>query len=149
MSQITGALCGIALVLAAVFLPMAFFSGSTGVIYRQFSITIVSAMLLSLFVALMFTPSLCATMLQPYSEHHAPDQNRFFGGFNRLFRRSNEKYEIGFLSDLRRMNVAITRARKKLVVVGDSATIGAHPFYQSFLEYCEAQGLYRTAWEWQ
>lgn len=62
--------------------------------------------------------------------------------------RSNEKHEIGFLSDLRRMNVAITRARKKLVVLGDSATIGSSPFYQSFLEYCEAKGMYRTAWEW-
>jgi ATP-dependent RNA/DNA helicase IGHMBP2 len=62
--------------------------------------------------------------------------------------RSNEKQEIGFLSDLRRMNVAITRARKKLVVIGDSSTIGSSPFYKSFLEYCEAKGMYRTAWEW-
>lgn len=61
--------------------------------------------------------------------------------------RSNTKQEIGFLSDLRRMNVAITRAKKKLVVIGDSATIGANPFYQSFLEYCETHGLYRSAWE--
>jgi superfamily I DNA and/or RNA helicase len=61
--------------------------------------------------------------------------------------RSNEKQEIGFLSDLRRMNVAITRARKKLVVIGDSSTIGSSPFYSSFLEYCEKKGLYRTAWE--
>ena len=61
--------------------------------------------------------------------------------------RSNSKQEIGFLSDLRRMNVAITRAKKKLVVIGDSATIGANPFYQSFLEYCETHGLYRSAWE--
>jgi ATP-dependent RNA/DNA helicase IGHMBP2 len=62
--------------------------------------------------------------------------------------RSNEAQEIGFLSDLRRMNVAITRAKKKLVVIGDSATIGSHPFYKSFLEYCETHGAYRTAWEW-
>ncbi len=62
--------------------------------------------------------------------------------------RSNENNEIGFLSDLRRMNVAITRAKKKLVVIGDSATIGSNPFYQSFLEYCEEHGMYRTAWEW-
>lgn len=62
--------------------------------------------------------------------------------------RSNEKQEIGFLNDLRRMNVAITRARKKLVVIGDSSTIGSSPFYKSFLEYCEAKGMYRTAWEW-
>lgn len=62
--------------------------------------------------------------------------------------RSNEKREIGFLNDLRRMNVAITRAKKKLVVIGDSATVGSAPFYQAFLEYCEKHGMYRTAWEW-
>jgi ATP-dependent RNA/DNA helicase IGHMBP2 len=62
--------------------------------------------------------------------------------------RSNENQEIGFLSDLRRMNVAITRAKKKLVVIGDSSTIGNHPFYKSFLEHCEQKGIYRTAWEW-
>jgi ATP-dependent RNA/DNA helicase IGHMBP2 len=62
--------------------------------------------------------------------------------------RSNEKQEIGFLNDLRRMNVAITRAKKKLVVIGDSSTIGASKFYNSFLEYCEKHGAYRTAWEW-
>ena len=63
--------------------------------------------------------------------------------------RSNDRQEIGFLNDLRRMNVAITRARKKLVVIGDSATIGATPFYKRFLEYCEKHGLYRSAWEFQ
>jgi predicted DNA helicase len=62
--------------------------------------------------------------------------------------RSNERQEIGFLSDLRRMNVAITRARKKLVVIGDSATISSSPFYKAFLEYCEQHGMYRSAWEW-
>ncbi len=62
--------------------------------------------------------------------------------------RSNERQEIGFLNDLRRMNVAITRAKKKLVVIGDSSTIGASKFYNSFLEYCEKHGTYRTAWEW-
>jgi len=62
--------------------------------------------------------------------------------------RSNEKQEIGFLSDERRMNVALTRARKKLVVIGDSSTIGLNPFYKAFLEYCEKHGVYRTAWEW-
>ncbi len=68
MDQITGALVGIALVLSAVFLPMAFFSGSTGVIYRQFSITIVSAMVLSVLVALILTPALCATLLKAPAE---------------------------------------------------------------------------------
>ncbi|MBK9285831.1 MAG: AAA family ATPase [Sphingobacteriaceae bacterium] len=62
--------------------------------------------------------------------------------------RSNDKKEIGFLSDLRRMNVAITRAKKKLVIIGDSATVGVHPFYAAFLEYCEKNGAYRSAWEW-
>src|SRR6201999_579579 len=65
MQEITGALIGIALVLSAVFLPMAFFGGSTGVIYRQFSVTIVSAMVLSIMVALILTPALCATLLKP------------------------------------------------------------------------------------
>ena len=68
MSEITGALVGIALVLSAVFLPMAFFGGSTGVIYRQFSVTIVSAMVLSVLVALILTPALCATLLKPVEE---------------------------------------------------------------------------------
>ena len=65
MDEISGALVGIALVLSAVFLPMAFFGGSTGVIYRQFSVTIISAMALSVLVALILTPALCATLLKP------------------------------------------------------------------------------------
>lgn len=63
--------------------------------------------------------------------------------------RSNADMEIGFLSDIRRMNVAITRARRKLVVIGDSATIGQHPFYKVFIDYCETNGFYRSAWEFQ
>ena len=70
MSEITGALIGIGLVLTAVFLPMAFFGGSTGVIYRQFSVTIVSAMVLSIMVALILTPALCATLLKPVEAGH-------------------------------------------------------------------------------
>ena len=62
--------------------------------------------------------------------------------------RSNERAEIGFLSDFRRMNVALTRARKKLIVVGDSGTLGSHRFYQTFIEYCEANDAYHSAWEW-
>ncbi len=89
MEQITGALVGIAMVLAAVFIPMAFFGGSTGVIYRQFSITIVSSMALSVLVAIVFTPALCATILRPPS--HAPKKG-FFGWFNRSFDRASEKY---------------------------------------------------------
>jgi superfamily I DNA and/or RNA helicase len=61
--------------------------------------------------------------------------------------RSNNKHEIGFLQDYRRMNVAMTRARKVLVVIGDSETIGHNKFYQEFLDYCSEHGAYRTAWE--
>ncbi len=92
MSQITGALVGIALVLSAVFLPMAFLGGSTGVIYRQFSITIVSAMALSVLVALVLTPALCATLLKPIDAEHHEAKGGFFGWFNRKFDSSNEKY---------------------------------------------------------
>ncbi|HWM67538.1 MAG TPA: efflux RND transporter permease subunit [Steroidobacteraceae bacterium] len=95
MQQITGALVGIALVLSAVFLPMAFFGGSTGVIYRQFSITLVSAMALSVLVALIFTPALCATLLKPKPKGHQQAQRGFFGWFNRVFDRSNHAYRKG------------------------------------------------------
>jgi multidrug efflux pump len=93
MDEITGALVGIGLVLTAVFLPMAFFGGSTGVIYRQFSVTIVSAMVLSVLVALVLTPALCATLLKPVEKGHAPSQRGFFGWFNRNFAASSEKYD--------------------------------------------------------
>jgi multidrug efflux pump len=93
MTQITGALVGIWLVLSAVFLPMAFFSGSTGVIYRQFSITIVSAMTLSVMVALFFTPSLCATLLRPRVAEAHERERGFFGWFNRAYDRMNRGYE--------------------------------------------------------
>jgi multidrug efflux pump len=93
MSQITGALVGIALVLSAVFIPMAFFSGSAGVIYRQFSITIVSAMVLSVLVALVLTPALCATLLKPVAKGEHIAHRGFFGWFNRMFDRSNKAYQ--------------------------------------------------------
>jgi multidrug efflux pump len=92
MKQITGALIGIALVLSAVFVPMAFFGGSTGVIYRQFSITIVSAMVLSVIVALTLTPALCATLLKPVSHDHY-EKGGFFGWFNRHFNRATDGYQ--------------------------------------------------------
>ncbi|WP_435927377.1 multidrug efflux RND transporter permease AcrD [Dryocola sp. BD613] len=93
MGQIQGALVGIALVLSAVFVPMAFFGGTTGAIYRQFSITIVSAMVLSVLVAMILTPALCATLLKPLhkGEHHG--QKGFFGWFNRMFNRNAARYE--------------------------------------------------------
>jgi multidrug efflux pump len=93
MGQITGALVGIAMVLSAVFVPMAFFTGSTGVIYRQFSITIVSAMVLSVIVAMVFTPSLCATFLKPEKKGHKASNTGFLGWFNRSFEKSSDKYQ--------------------------------------------------------
>lgn len=93
MDQITGALVGIGLVLSAVFVPMAFLGGSTGVIYRQFSATIVSAMALSVLVAVILTPALCATMLKPVEKGHHYHDTGFFGWFNRTFDRGNERYQ--------------------------------------------------------
>ena len=96
MQEITGALIGIGLVLTAVFLPMAFFGGSTGVIYRQFSVTIVSAMLLSIMCALILTPALCATLLKPIEGghlHHGEGLlGRFFTWFNDRFEMTREWY---------------------------------------------------------
>jgi multidrug efflux pump len=92
MSQIQGALVGIAMVLSAVFIPMAFFGGSTGAIYRQFSITIVSAMALSVLVALILTPALCATLLKPVSAEHHENKSGFFGWFNAKFDHSVNHY---------------------------------------------------------
>ncbi|MBG0807911.1 efflux RND transporter permease subunit [Methylosinus sp. H3A] len=94
MDEISGALLGIALVLSAVFLPMAFFGGSTGVIYRQFSVTIVSAMALSVLVALILTPALCAALLKEPARENGPRAG-FFAWFNRAFARLTERYENG------------------------------------------------------
>jgi len=88
MKEITGALIGVATVLSAVFLPMAFFTGSTGVIYRQFSITIAASMLLSVFVALTVTPAMCASLLRKNKDHH----KGLFGVFNRGFERMTHGY---------------------------------------------------------
>lgn len=99
MDQISGALVGVALVLSAVFVPMAFFGGATGAIYRQFSVTIVSAMALSVAVALILTPALCAAFLRP--AHKERNQNGFFGWFNRMFERATGGYHgilVGALS---------------------------------------------------
>ncbi len=92
MRQITGALVGIGLVLSAVFVPMAFFGGSAGVIYRQFAVTIVSAMVLSVFVALILTPALCANLLKPASRDHH-EKTGFFGWFNRKFNSASRRYQ--------------------------------------------------------
>lgn len=92
MDQIQSALVGIALVLSAVFVPMAFFGGATGAIYRQFSVTIVSAMVLSILVAIILTPALCATILKPVTPGTSHNKGGFFGWFNRLFNKFTHHY---------------------------------------------------------
>ena len=103
MDQITGALVGIALVLSAVFVPMAFFGGSAGAIYRQFSLTIVSAMALSVLVALVLTPALCATILKPGAVGHGHARGGFFGLFNRGFDAGSRVYVRGVRGAVNRL----------------------------------------------
>ncbi|MGD9825967.1 efflux RND transporter permease subunit, partial [Desulfobacter sp.] len=109
MDQITGALVGIAMVLSAVFIPMAFFSGSTGAIYRQFSLTLVSAMALSVLVALVLTPALCSTLLKPVEKGHHENKRGFFGWFNKGFDFSKAMYKSS-------VRYAATRAVRFLVI---------------------------------
>jgi len=133
MGQISGALVGIAMVLSAVFVPMAFFGGSTGVIYRQFSVTIVSAMVLSVLVAMVFTPALCATFLKPGS--HVSEKG-FFAWFNRSFDRSSTKYQ-GWVGKM------IARSGRSLLVYGALLAVLAVSFMRlptSFLPE-EDQGV--------
>jgi len=101
MGQLTGALVGVAMVISAVFVPVAFSSGTVGAIYREFSLTIVAAMLLSVFVALTLTPALCATILRPPRGRHA-DKKGFFGWFNRRFDGGRDKYVGGVRHIIRR-----------------------------------------------
>ncbi len=108
MDQISSSLIGIGVVLSAVFLPMAFMSGSTGVIYRQFSVTIVSSMTLSVLVALILTPSLCASMLKPHSQSA---QQGFFGWFNRMFTRNQMRYTRG-------VNGLVRRGFRMMIIYG-------------------------------
>ena len=118
MEQISSALIGIALVLSAVFVPMAFFKGSTGTIFRQFSITIVSAMLLSVLVALILTPALCASLLKPKKSGHIPGKGitgRFFAWFNKLFDLNRERYING--ASAMTVNVKRSLAAFMLVVI--------------------------------
>ncbi|MZG57751.1 efflux RND transporter permease subunit [Photobacterium lucens] len=115
MDQITGALVGIALTLSAVFVPMAFMSGSTGVIYRQFSITIVTAMSLSVLVAVILTPALCATMLKPV-EHG--EKKGFFGWFNRTFNNLTSRYEASVAAMIKRS------IRVMLIFLGLTVAVG-------------------------
>ncbi len=99
MTQITGALMGVVMVLCAAFVPMAFFGGATGVIYRQFSVTLVSALVLSFFVAIILTPALCATMLKQEEEGHKNERTDFFGWFNHFFDVGSKTYQnvVAFL----------------------------------------------------
>jgi multidrug efflux pump len=118
MDQITGALVGIGIVLAAVFVPMAFIAGSTGVIYRQFSATIVSAMALSVLVAIVLTPALCATLLKPLKkgEHHG--KKGFFRWFNQAFERNSERYRSGVTHMLARSGRFLAIFVALLLVMG-------------------------------
>src|SRR5690606_22564071 len=93
MPQISGAVVGMTLVLATVFLPLAFMSGSVGVIYQQFSVAMAVSILFSGFLALSFTPALCATILKPIPKGHHAVKKGFFGWFNRSFDRVTNKYE--------------------------------------------------------
>ncbi|MGV6875090.1 multidrug efflux RND transporter permease subunit [Pseudochelatococcus sp. B33] len=99
MKQITGAIIGITLVLTAVFVPMAFFPGAVGVIYRQFSLTMVVSILFSALLALSLTPAMCATLLKPVAKGHHEEKRGFFGWFNRTFDRTARGYQaiVGFL----------------------------------------------------
>ena len=139
MGEITGALVGIALVLSAVFLPMAFFPGSTGAIYRQFSVTIVSAMFLSVLVALVLTPALCATLLLPIDREHPAGQRGFFGWFNRTFEATVARYNNGVRRVIRRPLPAL------VVYGGVVATMAALFFFlpSGFLP-AEDQGILFT-----
>jgi len=102
MPQISGAIVGITLVLTTVFLPLAFMSGSVGVIYRQFSIAMSVSIAFSAFLALTFTPALCATILKPIPKGHHATKRGFFGWFNRSFDRTTRGYEGWVARSLKR-----------------------------------------------
>src|SRR5690554_4556611 len=139
MDQITGALVGIGVVLSAVFVPMAFMSGSTGVIYRQFSATIVSAMGLSVLVAIVLTPALCATMLKPLEPGRHVEKKGFFGAFNRNFERGSRRYQ-------RAVRGILTRPKRFALVFAVLAALMAVMFVRlpsSFLPP-EDQGVLLT-----
>ena len=138
MEQIRGALVGIAMVLSAVFIPMAFFGGSTGAIYRQFSLTIVSAMALSVLVALILTPALCATLLKPVSSEHHEKKGGFFGWFNALFDKSVEHYSNSVSGILRKTGRYLL---VYVIIVGGMAVLFLR--LPSFLPE-EDQGVFMT-----
>jgi HAE1 family hydrophobic/amphiphilic exporter-1 len=145
MGQITSALIGIGLVLSAVFAPMAFFAGSTGVIYRQFSMTIVTSMLLSVVVALILTPVLCASLLKPVPAGHDTSEatfrllRPFFRGFNRNFSRLRDAYA-------RLVGNALSRRRRYMAVFLLIVALMAFLFYRMPTSYLpdEDQGVLMT-----
>jgi len=139
MAQIQSALVGIALVLSAVFVPMAFFGGTTGAIYRQFSITIVSAMVFSVLVALILTPALCSTLLKPIKKGEIHTRRGFFGWFNRVFDRSTRQYENGVARVIR--NSGKTMLLYLLIIVGLALAFTRLP--TSFLPL-EDRGVFMT-----
>lgn len=139
MAQIQSALVGIALVLSAVFVPMAFFGGTTGAIYRQFSITIVSAMVFSVLVALILTPALCSTLLKPIKQGQIHTKRGFFGWFNRVFDRSTRQYENGVARVVR--NSGKTMLLYLLIIVGLALAFTRLP--TSFLPL-EDRGVFMT-----
>ena len=119
MDQLSGVLVGIGLVISAVFVPMAFLSGSTGVIYRQFAITIAAAMMLSVVVALIFTPALCATLMKAHDKHQpGQEQNRFFRWFNHKFNTYSRRYEKGVAGMLLKKKRYLVVYGLLLVVLG-------------------------------
>jgi multidrug efflux pump len=125
MGQITGALVGIATVLTAVFLPMAFFGGSTGVIYRQFSITIISAMILSVLTAMILTPALCSTLLKPVTKGHEAYESGWFSGFFRYF---NKAFNFGRGKYERIVGRSFGKPLRYLVVYGAIVAVMAYFF---------------------
>ncbi|RYF00196.1 MAG: multidrug efflux RND transporter permease subunit, partial [Comamonadaceae bacterium] len=102
MGQISGAVIGVTVVLISVFVPLAFFAGSTGNIYRQFAATMATSIAFSAFLALSLTPALCATLLKPIDPEHHADKKGFFGWFNRSFKNATHRYESGMGKMLRR-----------------------------------------------
>ena len=102
MGQISGAVIGVTVVLISVFVPLAFFAGSTGNIYRQFAATMATSIAFSAFLALSLTPALCATLLKPVDPEHHADKKGFFGWFNRSFKSATHRYESGMGKMLRR-----------------------------------------------
>ena len=118
MDQIVGAIIAITLVLSAVFVPMAFFSGSVGAIYRQFAVTLVIAMAFSALLALTLTPALCATMLKHPVAGDAMQRRGFFGGFSRFFNRTTQSYHTGVSRILRRSGLYLAIYAILLVAVG-------------------------------